>query len=136
STMPVGKSQSETIGSTAIATDEVTVAKLTEAMASGQLTAAELTQFYLGRIERLNGDFGAVISVDDSAAGQASAADEARAAGGRLGPLAGIPVLVKDNVAVAGSPATAGSPALLDADASDAFLIGKLRGAGAIILGK
>src|SRR5262249_21701595 len=83
-----------------------------------------------------NGDFGAVISVDDSAAGQATAADEARAAGGQLGPLAGIPVLVKDNVSVAGSPATASSPALLDAYASDAFLIGKPRAAGAIILGK
>ncbi len=134
--MSVGQSQGETIGSTSIATDEVTVAALTDALASGQLTAAELTQFYLGRIERLNGDVRAVISVDDSAAQQASAADEARAAAGRPGPLAGIPVLVKDNISVVGSPATAGSPALLDAEASDAFLIGKLREAGAIILGK
>jgi amidase len=134
--MSVGQSHSETIGSTSIAADEVTVAALTGALAAGQLTAAELTQFYLGRIERLNGELGAVISVDDNAAGQASAADEARAAGAGLGPLAGIPVLVKDNISVAGSPATAGSPALSDAEASDAFLIGRLREAGAVILGK
>jgi amidase len=134
--MSVGKSQSEIIGSTGIATDEVTVSALTSALASGQLTAAELTQFYLGRIERLNGEFGAVISVDEGAVSQASAADEARAAGTEQGPLAGIPVLVKDNVSVSGSPATAGSPALLGADASDAFLVGRLREAGAIILGK
>src|SRR5579871_2506776 len=134
--MSVGQSQSEIIGSTSIATDEVTVSALTSALASGQLTSAELTQFYLGRIERLNGESGAVISVDDSAGRQASAADEARAAGASQGPLAGIPVLVKDNISVEGSPATAGSPALAEADASDAFLIGKLRAAGAIILGK
>ena len=134
--MSVGQSQSEFIGNTGIATDAVTVSVLTRALAEGQLTAAELTRFYLGQIERLNGEFGAVISVDDSAAGQASAADEARAAGTPLGALAGIPVLVKDNVSVAGSPATAGSPALLGADAVDAFLVGQLRAAGAIILGK
>ena len=46
-----------------------------------------------------------------------------------LGPLAGIPVLIKDNISVAGSPATAGSPALLGAAAEDASLIGKLRAA-------
>jgi amidase len=134
--MSVGQSQSESIGKTGIATDEVTVAGLSQALARGKLTAAELTQFYLGRIERLNGDYGAVISVDETAGRQAAAADAARAAGQEPGPLAGIPVLVKDNVSVAGSPATAGSPALLGADARDAFLIGRLREAGAVILGK
>jgi amidase len=134
--MSVAKSQSETIGNTGIATDDVSVAALTKALATGQLTAVELTQFYLGRIERLNGDLGAVISVDESAARQASAADEARTAGTAPGPLAGIPVLVKDNISVTGSPATAGSPALQGAQASDAFLIGRLRAAGAVILGK
>src|SRR6185437_11734684 len=53
-----------------------------------------------------------------------------------LGPLDGIPVLIKDNVAVAGLPGTAGSPALATSGAQDAFLIGGLRAAGAVILGK
>jgi amidase len=52
------------------------------------------------------------------------------------GPLDGIGILIKDNVAAAGLPATAGSPALLQAEAADAFLVGKLRAAGAVILGK
>jgi len=105
-------------------------------MAAGTLTSAELVRLYLERIERHNPALGAVISVSRDAADQAAAADEARAAGAELGPLAGIPVLIKDNVSVAGSPATAGSPALAGAPATDAFLIGRLRAANAVILGK
>ncbi|HXP19397.1 MAG TPA: amidase [Streptosporangiaceae bacterium] len=172
--MPVPESLSETIGRSGIEAGRVTVAGLSQAMASGQLTSAELTAFYAGRIERLNDELGAVISVSQDAAEQAQAADRAwadhraraddqaradkQAGADRLasagdrpgagegagadgpapapGPLAGIPVLIKDNIAVDGQPATAGSPALLRAGASDAFLIGRLRAAGAIILGK
>ena len=136
--MSVSDSLSETIGRSGIEAGGVTVAGLSRAMASGQLTSAELTAFYIGRIVRLNGELGAVISVSQDAAEQARAADRARAddPAPALGPLAGIPVLVKDNIAVDGQPATAGSPALLHAGAADAFLIGRLRAAGAIILGK
>ena len=77
-----------------------------------------------------------MISVSADAAEQARAVDQARAAGAELGPLAGVPVLIKDNISVAGSPATAGSPALAGAPAEDAFLIGRLRAANAVILGK
>ena len=58
------------------------------------------------------------------------------AARAQAGPLAGIPVLVKDNIAVHGMPATAGSPALAGAESGDAFCVGRLRQAGAVILGK
>ncbi len=132
----------ESIGQSGVDTASVTVTGLTEAMRSGRLTAAELTRFYLSRIERLNGGLGAVISASSDAVAQATAIDAARAggaagAGGAAqGPLAGIPVLIKDNIAAAGSPATAGSPALLGAEAKDAFLVSRLRAAGAIILGK
>lgn len=134
--MSVAQSLSETIGKSGIDTASVTVAGLQEAMGSGQLTAAELTRFYAGRIERLNGGLGAVISVSSDVVAQAAASDEARASGAELGPLAGIPVLIKDNISAEGAPATAGSPALASAEAKDAFIVGRLRAAGAIILGK
>src|SRR5258708_2030983 len=126
---------SELIGQSGIDAAAVTVASLSHAMAQRRLTATELTRFYTERIER-GRELGAVISVSADAAQQASAIDEARASGAEQGPLAGIPVLIKDNIATEGSPATAGSPALLGADAKDAFLVGKLRAAGAVILGK
>ena len=63
-------------------------------------------------------------------------ATSAGPAGSLRGSLDGIPVLVKDNVQVSGMPTTAGSPALLDAQPPDAFIIARLRAAGAVILGK
>jgi len=105
-------------------------------MAAGQLTSAELVRHYLEQIERRNPELRAVISVNAEAAAEAAAIDKSRAEGAELGPLAGIPVLIKDNISVAGSPATAGSPALLGAAAADAPLIGGLRAAHAVILGK
>jgi amidase len=134
--MTFSESPGETIGQSGIGHDKVTVAGLSQAMAAGNLTSAELVRFYLQRIASRNPALGAVISVSPDAVDQAIAADQARADGAALGPLAGIPVLVKDNISVAGSPATAGSPALLGASAQDAFLIGRLRAAGAVIIGK
>src|SRR5260370_5135666 len=111
--MSPSDSLSETIGRSGIEAGAVAVAGLSQALASGKLTAAELVSFYVGRIERLNAGLGAVISVSQDAAAEASAIDRERAAGAALGPLAGIPVLIKDNISVEGPPATAGSPALL-----------------------
>src|SRR5215813_199875 len=110
--MAISESPGETIGRSGISPSDATVARLGQAMAAGTLTSAELVKFYLGRIERHNPALGAVISVSRDAAEQAATADQARAAGAELGPMAGIPVLIKDNISVAGSPATAGSPAL------------------------
>jgi amidase len=134
--MTNSESPGETIGSSGIGLGEVSVAALREAMSAGRLTSADLVRFYLERIERHNPALRAVISVSDDAVERARAVDRAHAAGADLGPLAGIPVLIKDNISVAGSPATAGSPALLGAAAEDAFLIGRLRAANAVILGK
>jgi amidase len=127
---------SETLGRTGLDPDTAPVAALRQALSGGALTAAELTAFYSSRIERLNPALGAVISVSPDAAADARASDEARARGAEPGPLAGIPVLIKDNIAVAGQPATAGSPALAEAVGDDAFLVTRLREAGAVILGK
>jgi amidase len=126
----------EQIGGSGRTAGDATVAGLQRAMSEGSLTSAALTAFYLDRIERLNPDLRAVISASPGAAAEAAASDAARAAGGAPGPLAGIPVLVKDNISAAGLPATAGSPALAHAAAADAFCVARLRAAGAVILGK
>jgi amidase len=137
--MSVRQPSSESIGGTDLTAAAATVAGLATAMATGELTCAQLTSFYLARMQA-NADLGAVISVSADAGEQAAAADAARAAAQRdgrdTGPLAGIPVLIKDNISAAGAPATAGSPALARAQAADAFLVSRLRAAGAVIVGK
>jgi amidase len=129
-------SRRENIGGTGIDAATATVGGLHRAIASGALTSAQLTAFYLATIERLNPRLRAVIQVSATAAAEASASDSARANGAPGRPLEGIPVLIKDNIAVEGMPATAGSPALQDSGNGDAFLVGRLRAAGAVVLGK
>ncbi len=126
----------EAIGSSGLTTATATVAALRRALAAGTLTSAELTACYLDRIERHNPQLRAVIAVSPDAAAQAAASDAAAAAGAPPGPLAGIPVLIKDNIAVDGTATTAGSPALLTSRPPEAFLAGRLRAAGAVLLGK
>jgi amidase len=116
------------IPGTDLSVGSVTVSELRTAIGSGALTPAVLTDYYLRRITRLNPALHAVITVN------ADCLDEARSVPD--GPLSGIPVLVKDNIGVAGMPTTAGSPALLSSVADDAFLVSRLRAAGAVILGK
>ncbi|MGH3067409.1 MAG: amidase family protein, partial [Streptosporangiaceae bacterium] len=101
----------------------------------GPPTSVALTAHYLLRIAELNPVLGAVTTVSPDALGEASARDQESPA--HRGPLHGVPVLVKDNIDVRGLPATAGSPALGDgAGRGDAFLVTRLREAGAVILGK
>ncbi len=110
------------------------VAALHQAMTAGTLTSAALTARCLDRIAALNPRLRAVITVSPEATAEAAARDQRRDE--NSGPLHGIPVLIKDNIAVTGLPATAGSPALLGAETGDAFLVGRLRAAGAVIVGK
>ena len=119
-----------------VSASQPSLAGLQAALAGGTLSSAVLTGFYRQRIERLNPALHAVITVNPDAAAEAAASDAARAADGPRGPLEGIPVLVKDNIQVAGMPTTAGSPALLPAEPGDAFLVARLRAAGAVIIGK
>ena len=119
-----------------VSVSQPSLAGLQAALAAGTLSSAALTGFYLQRIERLNPALHAVITVNPDAPAEAAASDTARAADGPRGPLEGIPVLVKDNIQVAGMPTTAGSPALLTAEPGDAFLVARLRAAGAVIIGK
>ena len=126
----------EIIPGTLIRASHATLAELQAVIASGDLSSEALTGFYLDRVDRLNPALHAVITVNLNALAEAAASDAARAADGPCGPLDGIPVLVKDNVQVAGMPTTAGSPALLSAEPGDAFLVTRLREAGAVIIGK
>src|ERR1700722_19357614 len=113
-----------------------TVAELRRAMAESRLSATALTQHYLDRIAEVNPALRAVITVLPDAAEQAAASDAAWRSGRPRGALEGIPVLIKDNIQVTGAPTTAGSPALLAVEPPDAFVVSRLRAAGAIILAK
>jgi amidase len=126
----------DVIPGTRIRAGQATLAALQAAMAAGALNSATLTGFYLQRISRLNPALHAVITVNPDAEAEAAARDAARASGGPRGPLDGVPVLLKDNVQAAGMPTTAGSPALLAAEPDDAFIVSRLREAGAVIIGK
>jgi len=134
--MSASESLDEQIGGSGLDARGVTVAGLQRAMTAGSLTSAGLTAFYLGRIERLNPELHAVITVSPEALAEARASDLARSSGQARGPLEGVPVLVKDNIAAQGMPATAGSPALVGVQSPDAFVVARVRAAGAVILGK
>ena len=121
--------------------NEFTVAQLEAEMASGKITSVRLTEYYIERILGLDqGGPGvnAVIELNPDALNMARAADKLFKQGIILGPMQGIPVLLKDNVetgdqmqTTAGSFALVGKPAPLDSTVA-----GKLRAGGAVILGK
>lgn len=121
--------------------DEMTVAEMQRQMREGQLTAVGLVRQYLDRIEKIdrNGPtLRSVIELNPDAMQIAAAMDKERKNGKVRGPLHGIPVLLKDNIDTADRmKTTAGSLALMDNVAKDdAFIVKKLRDAGAVILGK
>jgi amidase len=117
---------------------EATIPQLQAAMVAGELTARDLVQGYLKRIQSLNPTLHAVIETNPNAVAIASSLDNERKAGHMRGPLHGIPILVKDNIATLDNlQTTAGSLALYGSQVpADAPLISRLRAAGAIILGK
>jgi amidase len=121
--------------------EEMTVAQFQEAMEAGTLTSRSLTQAYLERIEALDRrgpGLRSMIVVNPDALAIADSLDAERRAGRVRGPLHGIPVAIKDNIATADRmPTTAGSVALEGVIAPrDAFIIERLREEGAVLLGK
>jgi len=121
--------------------DEITVAKLQQEMQSGRLTARAVTEKYLARIEQVDKHgpaLNSVIELNPEALATAEELDRERKAKGTRGQLHGIPVLIKDNIATRDRMmTTAGSLALVGArPPKDAFVVKRLREAGAVILGK
>lgn len=120
--------------------ETATVAQLQQAMSARKITSEWLVNAYIERIRALNTHgpgLNAVRVLNDDALEEAKQADRDRSRGRVRGPMHGIPVLVKDNTDIRQLPTTAGAQALGDSyPKDDAFLVKRLRAAGAVILGK
>jgi amidase len=121
--------------------EEVTIAELQQRMATGRETSRSIVDKYLARIDEIDRrgpELRSVLELNPDARSIADAMDAERRAGHLRGPLHGIPVLLKDNIATADRMlTTAGSLALAGAPApGDAFIVERLRAGGAVILGK
>jgi amidase len=115
--------------------DKATIPELQKAMDRGRLTSYQLVRFYLKRIRKLDGKLNSVITINPKALRLARNADRARRHGDDRS-LLGIPVIVKDNINTTGMETTAGSWALDGSTPKDAFIIKRLKKAGAIIIAK
>jgi amidase len=121
--------------------NEISISELQDKMAKGEYSSEKITQLYLKRIAAIDKKgpaLNAVIELNPDALAIAKAMDDERNAGKIRGPLHGIPVLIKDNIDTADKMmTTAGSLALVGhIAAKDAFIVKKLREAGAVLLGK
>ena len=122
---------------------ELTVERCQAAFAAGTVTSEALTQAFLDRIAALNPGLNAIIFLNPDALATARDIDRRRAAGEALGPLAGVPVVVKDPMDMAGLPTTAGwrllhgpSGGVTLMPGTDSPVVARMRAAGAVILGK
>lgn len=122
---------------------EMTVADIQTGYAEGSFTAVELTQAFLDRIQSFEGYYNAFISMNPDALATAAALDVRHAGEGPVGPLHGVPIVIKDNIDYGGLVTTAGWDGFSSAAGGvdmvpddDAAVVSRLRDAGAIILGK
>ena len=119
---------------------ELSISELQERMQSGEIDSRTLTQAYLNRIaaiDKAGPTLNAVIEVNPDALKEATLRDVERKTNTVRGPLHGIPILLKDNIGATPMANSAGSLALKDfRPMTDAFLVRRLRAAGAVILGK
>ncbi len=116
----------------------MTLPELSDALAAGEVTSRELTEAYLARIDLVDPHLQAVLAVNPDALAQADASDGRRAAGEALGPLDGLPILLKDNIETADPIATTAGALALEGNVTgrDAPLMAGLREAGVVMLGK
>lgn len=117
--------------------EEIPLAQISQELSTGKVSAVAITKAYIDRIKTYDGQLHSVIQIAPDALKQAAASDKRRKAGHALGPLDGVPIILKDNIDAVGMATTAGSYALIDnVPAKDAELVRRLRGAGAVLLGK
>ena len=122
---------------------ELTIEKVQAGFASGAFTSESLTQAYLDRIAAFNPSYNAIVFFNEHALEEARAIDARRAAGEPMGPLAGVPIVVKEPMDMVGFPTTAGWSLLYSKTGgvdlfpgTDAPVVARMRAAGAVILGK
>ncbi|MDT5034986.1 MAG: aspartyl-tRNA(Asn)/glutamyl-tRNA(Gln) amidotransferase subunit [Micromonosporaceae bacterium] len=123
---------------TATDVTRATAAELGRLIAAGEVSAEEVTRAHLDRIAAVDHQVHAFLHVDiDGATAAARAVDRARADGAALGPLAGVPIAVKDVIATRGMPTTCASKILEGwRPPYDATIVARLRAAGMVLLGK
>jgi amidase len=102
------------------------------------ISSRELLELHLERIDRLDPAINAVVTIDEErATAEATSIDDARAKGEHLGPLAGLPITIKDAIATAGMRSTGGAIELAEhVPVEDAAVVARLRNAGAVVFGK
>ena len=137
--IPIARAQSP--APIPFALEEATIADLQQRMQSGRETARSLAEQYVSRIDAIDRGgpaLNSVIELNPDALAVADRLDAERKSRGPRGPLHGVPILIKDNIATADRMmTTAGSLALAGArPPKDAFVVERLREAGAVILGK
>src|SRR5215467_8219788 len=140
-TVAAGALSAQSPGVASFDLSEMTIGELQQRMSAGRETSRSIVEKYLARIDEIDRRgpvLRSVLEINPDARSMADAMDAERRAGHMRGPLHGIPVLLKDNIATAdrmmttaGSLALAGTPA-----PTDAFVVERLRKAGAVLLGK
>jgi len=116
---------------------DLSATELRRLIRAREISAVEVVEACLARVERVNGTLNAVVTLNDRARDDARAVDRTLAEGGDPGLLAGLPVGIKDVTPVAGLRTTFGSPVYRDyVPSEDALVVRRLRDAGAVILGK
>ena len=120
------------------ALNRLTIREAAAGLREGKFTSLDLTEACLERMRSVDGQVHAVLEPLEAMAREAAKASDARrAAGAAIGPLDGIPLMVKDNMQMKGSHTTAGSKILEDYESPfDATAVARLKAAGAVILGK
>ncbi len=121
--------------------NEITIDELQQKMKSGEYSSVAITKLYLDRITKIDKEgpkLNSIIELNPDAIAIATAMDEERKNGKFRGPLHGIPVLIKDNIDTADKMQTTAGALALEGNIAkkDAFIISKLREAGAVLLGK
>ncbi len=116
---------------------EMTIEHLHQALTKKEITVVELVKYYLERIETIDSKINAIISINPKALEEAQRLDEIFLTSGFVGPLHGVPVLVKDNFETAELETTAGSLSLKGfIPKQDAFLVDKIKRAGGLVIAK